>query len=797
MCYLGVFFVLGILLQMAGKGPFFAAVVFLSALAVMEAADKKNRQKLLVFLLLLSGMAGYFRCSHEAMITDRCGALLEDGDGIQLQGRIYKKENGSKEKLLYLDHAILQSEGQILPSHSVIVRISDKEYPIGTTIVVEGTVRMPVTAANDGGYDEKKYYHSLNMDYQIRAENITGQYGKPDRLREALYQLKERLKENYQKLFSEENAGIISTMVLGDRELLQSDTKNVYRQAGISHALTISGMHISFVGMMVYRLLRKKGSLLLSGSIACLFLWGYVEMAGIGISALRALFMFVLLMGGTILGRSYDSLTALAASALLLLWQNPCLVLHAGFQFSVAAVLGATWLERSLQEALERPNSGTWRKRLHAAVLGSVSIQLATMPLVAYYYYELPVYAVLLNLVVVQALSLILMLGTVCAAIGIFSVPLACVAAKPLGVLLSCVTGLANLSLQLPLAQYPVGHSSVLRIVIYYLCLLAFVFTVKKFQKKEEQKPPGVRPCRRMSVRRNTRLCRRAFLLAELIGITLLLLLPQKNDILCAFLDVGQGDGIYLQPAKGVHVFVDGGSSDQSGLGEYRILPFLRYHRILQIDYWFVSHYDTDHVSALIELLEQGYEIRNLVLPCEKPDNANYQQIVRLASEHRISISYFGAGDSLRIGDTTLTALLPDQGRSAEVAEGDENANGMVLYVAHPAANILLTGDSGAEDEAWMLAAEPAHAWKLSEINILKACHHGSKYSNTEEFLQRLRPQVTVISCSETNRYGHPAAEAVEHMEAAGSTVYYTMKSGQITVRTVGEEAVRMDCRRP
>ncbi|MBR1391508.1 MAG: DNA internalization-related competence protein ComEC/Rec2 [Lachnospiraceae bacterium] len=792
MCYLAVFFVLGILLQMAGQGPFFAAAVFLSALAVMEAADKKNRQKLLVLLLLLSGMAGYFRCSYEARITERCEALLEDGDVVRLQGKIYKKENGSKENLLYLDHAILQSEGQILPSHSVIVRISDKEYPIGTTIVAEGTVRMPVTAANDGGYDEKKYYHSLNMDYQIRAEKITGEYGKPDRLREALYQFKERLKENYQKLFSEENAGIISTMVLGDRELLRSDTKNVYRQAGISHALTISGMHISFVGMMVYRLLRKKGSLLLSGSISCIFLWGYVEMVGMGISALRALFMFVLLMGGTILGRSYDSLTALAASALLLLWQNPCLVLHAGFQFSVAAVLGATWLERSLQETLERSNSGTWRKRMHAAVLGSVSIQLATMPLVVYYYYELPVYAVLLNLVVVQVLSLILVLGTLCAVIGICSISVACLAAKPLGMLLSCVTALANLSLQLPLAQYPVGHSSVSRIVLYYLFLMAFVFTVKKFYKK-----PEVCPCRRMSLRRNARLCRRALLLAELTGMLLLLLLPQKNDMLCAFLDVGQGDGIYLQPAKGVHVFVDGGSSDQSGLGEYRILPFFRYHRILWIDEWFVSHYDTDHVSALIELLEQGYEIRNLILPCEKPDNANYQQIVRLASEHGIPISYFDAGDSLRIGDTTITALLPDQGRSAQVTEGDENANGMVLYVAHPAANILLTGDSGAEDEAWMLEAESDHAWKLFEIDILKACHHGSKYSNTEEFLQRLRPQVTVISCSETNRYGHPAAEAVEHMEAVGSMVYYTMKSGQITVRAAGEKAIRMDCCRP
>ena len=79
-------------------------------------------------------------------------------------------------------------------------------------------------------------------------------------------------------------------------------------------------------------------------------------------------------------------------------------------------------------------------------------------------------------------------------------------------------------------------------------------------------------------------------------------------------LDVGQGDGIYLHTDSGYDIFIDGGSTNEQSVGKYRILPYLKSNGVNEIDYWFVSHTDLDHISGLLEIFDEGYRIRNLVL---------------------------------------------------------------------------------------------------------------------------------------------------------------------------------------
>ena len=118
-----------------------------------------------------------------------------------------------------------------------------------------------------------------------------------------------------------------------------------------------------------------------------------------------------------------------------------------------------------------------------------------------------------------------------------------------------------------------------------------------------------------------------------------------------------------------------------------------------------------------------------------------------------------------------------------------QNANSLVFFYEENGFCGLFTGDTGAEQERAILKEREqlAAAGKTENgrigIDVYKAAHHGSKYSNSSELLERISPTISVISCAEKNRYGHPHAEAVARMKESGSEIICTMDAGQITIK--------------
>ncbi len=238
-------------------------------------------------------------------------------------------------------------------------------------------------------------------------------------------------------------------------------------------------------------------------------------------------------------------------------------------------------------------------------------------------------------------------------------------------------------------------------------------------------------------------------------------------------LDVGQGDGMYIKDGSGKHFFVDGGSSNVSHVGTQRILPFLYYRKITAIDGWFVSHCDKDHISGLLEVLESGFNVKKLFLFEDGVENEDTQILLELAKENNTEVIYLNTGDEIRTDGITFTCL------NAEVKE-DINNRSLVLCLAFSQSKrkALLAGDIDSKTEKKL-----AETWNIEEIFIWKATHHGSKYSNSENILDEMRPTIGLISCSKNNLYGHPGQEAVDRMEDVGMELFYTMQDGQITIR--------------
>ena len=258
-----------------------------------------------------------------------------------------------------------------------------------------------------------------------------------------------------------------------------------------------------------------------------------------------------------------------------------------------------------------------------------------------------------------------------------------------------------------------------------------------------------------------------------------------RSGLRITCLDVGQGDGIVLEMPEGGAFLMDCGSSNQKNTGQYQLLPYLKSRGITSLDGIMVSHTDTDHISGIRELLDfmakglSSVKAETLILPeWEDAGEEEYADLLELAKQAGVNCIFAGEGDRLSFQDVEMRFLAPLENASG----ADANEEGLVMELRYRAFRGLFTGDIGEETERELIKKG-----LLSDVDFLKVAHHGSRYSTCEEFLEIVKPELAVISCSDSNTYGHPSPETIERLEKSGARIAYTMESGAVTVRTDGE----------
>ncbi len=212
---------------------------------------------------------------------------------VTVQGKLCSKQLKNGQYSYYLDHCYLSIGQEILPCNQILFYQTSDDDSIGQTLIVTGTVELWKSASNDGNFDAKAFYESKKIDFQLKEAIVKNVYGAEDGFGEKIYRLRRKISGVYESCMSASDAGVLSTMTLGEKNLLDAEVKQMYQKAGISHVLAISGLHISVIGMGLYKLLRKiKCSFLTSGVIAGTVIGGYGMMSGLGTSTIRAVLMF-------------------------------------------------------------------------------------------------------------------------------------------------------------------------------------------------------------------------------------------------------------------------------------------------------------------------------------------------------------------------------------------------------------------------------------------------------------------------------------------------------------------------
>lgn len=675
---------------------------------------------------------------------------------LLIQGQVYKKTNNSNFQILYLKNNSV-NDNRLL--------IYDKDFtdvPIGKYILIRGKLGFFEQARNSGNFDQSLYYARQNIFGMVWCEELLEVSGEENLLMEWLYRLKTLWKSRLVDCIGEKNGGILAAMILGEKSDMDSDVKELYQNNGISHILAISGLHISFIGLGIYRLFRKTGlGFLPAGILAMGVLTLYVLMIGFSVSAVRAYMMLLLKIGADITGRVYDMLTATMLGAAITALYQPLYLTDGGFCMSYGAILGIAIVLPVLQQCF--PCRRKWLSGCYA----SIAINIMLFPITLWFFYVFPTYSFLVNMLVLPLTGPVLGLGIV-GSILLLSVPFAGeVCLKICSLILEFYEWICRMGNRLPMARLVLGQPEIWEMFLYYIVLAGILLVVHYSSKRNGRK---------WSKQRKWWRC-----VWLALGLVIGLMAYRPSGFLdITMMDVGQGDGIYLRGPKGISYFIDGGSSDVSEPGKYRIEPFLKSQGTGTLDYVFITHGDTDHYSGIEELLERqdvGVRIKNLVLPCNYDSDDVLVELAKKARMVGVKVWVINAGDTLQEEEFTITCLQP----SEDDARLTGNAGSMVLEVEYKSFSMLCTGDVEGEGEEVLLRKV-----KGKDYDVLKVAHHGSKNSTSETFLKLCTPEIALISAGEENRYGHPHEELLRRLEDADCEIYNTQENGAIMLQTDG-----------
>lgn len=690
---------------------------------------------------------------------------------VTVSGRLARKETKSGSLIYYLKDIQFQnvpiSRRQADSPMYCICYMSagSDDFKIGSRLILQGDFSAFDGARNEGQFDAQSYYMDLGYAGRLYRAQVLYSGGGVDDLAEVLYRWRTGTKEYLQRHMTAEDAGILAAMLLGEKGDMDADIKGLYQKSGIAHILAISGLHISLLGMGLYKMLRRifiPPKICSACAAAVIFL--YAVMVGGGSSVARAVCMFVLFLLADILERSYDLLTALAFAALVILIKNPRELTAAGFLLSFTAVLGIALL----MDVFSAPAQGEDSQKhiwhiVWKPLSTTLSVQLMTLPVMLWFYYTISPYAVFLNLLVVPLMS-----GVLLTTIAAVTVRIPLLLQLPAALLhlieLSC-----KLFRNLPGWQLVVGRPKMWQIVLYYFILfglLAARFLCMRREKDKNKKGIGDKsplwP-----------LC--------MCAACLILLLPTRRMDALDMLSVGQGDCVVLRTQEGCCVLSDAGSSSEKQIGRYRLLPYLKYNGIRHVSAVFLSHAHSDHYSAILELFEtakdEGITVDALVLGSIAKGNERYRKVVDAALACGCKVYYMKTGDTAAFGALQISCIY----EGTEVPVSDENDESMVLYASLSGLTVLLTGDSTQESDKRVLQELKKRG--ITSVMCLKTAHHGARTATGQELLEYITPQAALISCSKDNSYGHPHTQTLERLEAVGARIYVTKELGQIRLR--------------
>ncbi len=585
-------------------------------------------------------------------------------------------------------------------------------------------------------------------------------------------------------------------LIIGDQGEIEQPLRETFALTGMAHLLVISGLHLSFVAAAAFaaaRLVLELFPILMirgyankfAAVAAAIAVAGYASIAGHHVSTVRALVMVLAYLLAVIIDRSREVMASLALAALIICLTMPGLTADIGFQLSFAAVIAivlgmrrfSAWRERRRSAAApaELPESQSYRAGF--AVLGYCAVSfwalVGVAPLTAYHFNQFAIVGVVANAAVVPVMGFAgTVLGLAAAAASFVYAPAGVVLIAAAGRLLAIGTYLARWFVAWPFAWTRTFTPTLPELAIAYAILamwLAWPIRVPALALPGEVAVAGpesraIAPRLRLAI---------LAILAAALSLDAMWWVRQRYfnpGLRITFLSVGQGDCAVIRfPGSRVMLVDGGGELGEFDPGERIVAPYLWSNKIMHVDYLALSHPELDHFGGFTFVARYFHPGEFWTISAPSPD-ISYLELLGALTEAGTRLRIVDSSSAPEaIGGVRLEFLNPAAGEIES-----RNNGSMVLKLTFGGTSVLFTGDLEAKGERSLIARGTD-----LRATILKAPHHGSASSSTDEFVEAVHPVVVVISDGYRNRFGFPASEVVDRYRTIGVRFCARIKTEQ------------------
>ncbi len=701
---------------------------------------KYNPKKIFFIFFVLFYFFGAVRMAESIEINNKKNMDVIT-EKVEVEGLLYYKsettKGSSKLQLKNITINGLKKKGKLVAySKKANIQIGDK-------IKLYGSIENPKEPTNFGGYDEYIYYKSRKIDYKMFVDDI-------DVIKESksiLPIIRNKFRNNIDDTFYLGKGDIVKAMVLGDDSFLSDNTKELYRNSGIYHILIISGLHIGIIFQSLNFVFSKFKMLKNKTFIIIIVIIFYSYLTGNSLSTVRAVLMMSIFSLATYLKKYGDSLSGLFLTIIILLIYEPIMIFDVGFLYSFSAVGGILTLNEPIYTLMFYINlklNNIFKLLEHKIIYEKlaflISIQISTLPVSLYFFYNYYTYGIIANLMIMPFTYIVVVLSFVSMVLGGILPIIKFTLMPTVFLILEFFELVSETVSNLPYFKILIGRPNIIFIILYFY----MIFVVINFKK------PNI--------------------VKNLIGtFVIIVAVSFNNKMEVVFLDVGQGDSIVIN-YKGKVIVIDGGIND-------RVLKnYLDYKGVSKVDAVIGTHTDKDHVGGLIDLIDKKNIIRFMLPNIDyDEDDKNYIRLREKLTYKGIDIDYLQSGMQITIDDCIISVLNPTR-----KIYGNKNNGSVVLQVNYKDVSFLLTGDIGSEEK------ELIDLYNLRS-NILKVGHHGSKTSSSDIFLKAVNPSVGIVSSKKNNMYGHPSKEVVENLNINNIEMLQTSELGDIKFVTDGK----------